>query len=560
AQVVHGVSDSADRSSLNRSLQLLNRAALELTPHLLEAEKTSPSSLATEPDDGVMTASTPLAEVRDEAATLSRIYKNIGWINLELGNLLTAEDALSTAVALDMRNAEAYCLQLELAQQSQELPASTSADDLYLRAANCLIYAEQAPVLPSLLEAARNYLRARPQNISQLASAAASLGPHRVIALQGSASAELATELGLAPARPLVQGSHLENDVVLRLESGSRLLLLCHNGQEILVFAALQVNPCGRTPAWDLAPQAVLWQLPAKGVVYAAVLYPRYGAILSNRPQVRWQAVAGALAYRVAVRYSDGELVWEKQTDVSATDLAEADLAGAVVTRAYPEDVPALLPGVRYRLEVVAVFTAANALPPNVDVDATATLPRANSTGAASTDEPNSGLGITAVSSDEVASTPSDETITASDEPVDVAETTSLQVLNFSPLLAAQQEMLEQRLNTPLPELDGAEVDSAEVDGAASSYRRALLYQQAGAYHAALAELATVSENNPEDTPTEAAELVLRAQLWLHLHQPKAARRVLDDLVASADVDVFEREIAWLEHHLERYSSTQARF
>ncbi|MEM7738513.1 MAG: hypothetical protein AAF267_22280, partial [Deinococcota bacterium] len=496
AQLIHG----ADTSSLNQSLQLLNRAVAQLTTvKTTSVETTSASSTASLIDGSTITAST------DDAATLSRVYKNIGWINLYLGNAVIAEDALSTAIALDARNAEAYCLQLELAQQ---LPASPSANDLYTHAASCLIYAEQAPVLPSLVEAARNYLRTRPQdNLEgvQLASINASLGPHRVFALEGTARAEPTAEVGLGLTRPLLPGSHVGNDVILRLENGARVWLLCQNGDEILVLATLQVNPCPRMPAWpSTSSGSALVQLPAKGVTYAQVLYPRYGAILNSRPQLRWQAVEGADVYRVTLRYSDGELVWQQQTDVSATEITEA-----VITRAYPDDVPALLPGVRYQLEVVAVLTA----DVTNDVEVVPT----------STSTSSSNLAIIQV--DAVAN-----------------EDRRLEVLNFSPLLAVQQDVLEQRLATTSPELNLA----------VTTYRRALLYQQAGAYHAALAELATLSENGLENTPKGAAELVLHAQLWLQLHQPEAARRVLDDLVASADADVFRSEIAWLEHQLTR--------
>jgi tetratricopeptide (TPR) repeat protein len=67
------------------------------------------------------------------------------------------------------------------------------------------------------------------------------------------------------------------------------------------------------------------------------IIEPRNSAVLSDRPNLRWNKVLGVTQYTVTLKNGD-TILWTKQVETDAID--------------YPLDVPALQPGINYTLEV----------------------------------------------------------------------------------------------------------------------------------------------------------------------------------------------------------------
>ncbi|MBD1852651.1 tetratricopeptide repeat protein [Leptolyngbya sp. ST-U4] len=67
------------------------------------------------------------------------------------------------------------------------------------------------------------------------------------------------------------------------------------------------------------------------------IIEPRNSAVLSDRPNLRWNKVLGVTQYTVTLKNGD-TILWTKQVETDAI--------------AYPSDAPALQPGINYTLEV----------------------------------------------------------------------------------------------------------------------------------------------------------------------------------------------------------------
>lgn len=160
----------------------------------------------------------------------------------------------------------------------------------------------------------------------------------RIMSVQGSVEVQRATDTTFQPAFP---GTALYGPDILRPSRGSRVMVVCPNGQSQWRVPAGTVsavnNGCPGTPA-ALKPEFGVGDL--RGGSDPAIPYviaPRQDLVLSPTPSLQWNPVEGATQYTVSLRTRRGT-VWEVTTPDS--------------TLPYPEDQPPLSPGTRYTLVV----------------------------------------------------------------------------------------------------------------------------------------------------------------------------------------------------------------
>ncbi|MEB3289504.1 MAG: tetratricopeptide repeat protein [Leptolyngbya sp.] len=212
---------------------------------------------------------------------------------------------------------------------------------------------QNRPDLTPLGKGGRGDLHPRLPWIPALTLAALALFPSaaqaslaRIISVQGSVEVQRATGTTFQPAFP---GTALYGPDILRPRRGSRVMVVCPNGQSQWRVPAGTVsavnNGCPGTPA-ALKPEFGVGDL--RGGSDPAIPYviaPRQDLVLSPTPTLQWNPVEGATQYTVSLRTRRGTL-WEVTTP-------EATLP-------YPENQPPLSPGTRYTLVVEADTGAAS--------------------------------------------------------------------------------------------------------------------------------------------------------------------------------------------------------
>ncbi len=175
----------------------------------------------------------------------------------------------------------------------------------------------------------------------------------RIVSVQGSVEVQRATGTTFQPASP---GTALYGPDILRPSRGSRVIVVCPNGQSQWRVPAGTVsavnNGCPGTPA-ALKPEFGVGDL--RGGSNSAIPYviaPRQDLVLSPTPTLQWNPVDGASQYTVSLRTRRGT-VWEVTTPDSVLP--------------YPENQPPLSPGTRYTLVVQAdTGTASTDEPPEL--------------------------------------------------------------------------------------------------------------------------------------------------------------------------------------------------
>ena len=163
-----------------------------------------------------------------------------------------------------------------------------------------------------------------------------------VIALEGG-SAEY-RPLESNEQLPLLEGTVLQGEEIIVFEHvGVSIWIQCKDGQNVEIKnQKIDINPCPNSSKTRYQP---IVRLPSKGIsLYPRIIYPRFGSLLNNRPEFRWEAVQNATGYLVFLKYIDEKEVWQKPYQTSSTTLP------------YPESEEALKPGVNYDLEVRVIF------------------------------------------------------------------------------------------------------------------------------------------------------------------------------------------------------------
>lgn len=168
--------------------------------------------------------------------------------------------------------------------------------------------------------------------------AGAELGMHLLVESSGRMTRK---RPGWQEALPLSFGTVLDRDDLLEVSPGAEGLVACAD----LSVSALRPGYHGGLPCPVATPQLVREgsfvlgprRSMAADSAIPYVVSPRHTYVLSTHPLLRWHpSVQGTTAY--TVRLWGGAMEW--QTETSATELR------------YPDDAPALQPGVSYYVSV----------------------------------------------------------------------------------------------------------------------------------------------------------------------------------------------------------------
>jgi hypothetical protein len=158
-----------------------------------------------------------------------------------------------------------------------------------------------------------------------------------IVGVQGDAAVKRAGWRDYAPA---LFGAPLRRGDLLRLGSAGSATVACADLKLATVEGGVSGYPCQTAPKTPLVYEGTLLN-PTRGDGGSGdaplVISPRKTKLLNPRPVLRWQPVPGVKTHKVSLQGAN----WA--TEVSgASELL------------YPENAPALQPGVTYRLVVVA--------------------------------------------------------------------------------------------------------------------------------------------------------------------------------------------------------------
>jgi len=167
-----------------------------------------------------------------------------------------------------------------------------------------------------------------------------------IVGVQGDAAVKRAGWRDYAPA---LFGAPLRRGDLLRLGSAGRATVACADLKLATVEGGVSGYPCQTAPRTPLVYEGTLLN-PTRGDSgsgdYPLVISPRKTKLLNPRPVLRWQPMPGARSAIVSLQGTN----WV--TEVSG-----------VSELPYPENAPALQPGVNYRLVVTTGDWSSNEEP-----------------------------------------------------------------------------------------------------------------------------------------------------------------------------------------------------
>ena len=136
-----------------------------------------------------------------------------------------------------------------------------------------------------------------------------------------------------------VFGSPVRNGDLFKLDDGSQAKVACSDLTLVSMTPGVSGAPCKvERPVLMYKGSQVSATRAVPSSDYPTTVTPRKTKLLNSRPVLRWTEVPGTAAYKVAVRGPN--LEWTAETP--KTELV------------YPDDAPALSPGVTYKLSVDA--------------------------------------------------------------------------------------------------------------------------------------------------------------------------------------------------------------